>query len=886
MSGNWHNKSVGEILKKVESSKEGLSVEDAEKRLEKFGKNEIEKGEETSVLEVFLNQFKDFLIIILIAAAIISFFIHPIDAVLIVTIVIANGIFGFAQDWKAEKSIQALKEIASPQAIVNRNGEKMVIDSKEVVPGDVIVMTQGSSIPADARLMEQQHLEVDESALTGESVAVDKKTETLDEDTSLADRKNMVYKGAHVVNGRGKAVVVETGMKTEIGKIASQLQEVEEEDTVFQKEINTLGKRLGIIILVICAILIPILIWQGLGPINSSLTAIALAVGAVPEGLPAVVTLTFALGTKKMVSQNALVRRLPVIESLGSVDTICTDKTGTLTENKMVVQNIYIDSRDIKVTGGFSDEGKFKEGDEEINPEELEPILNAGTLCSNSEIQEDGDILGDPTEIALIQTARKAGIYRKDLHSEKPRLDEIPFSSKRKRMTTIHRVDGDRVAYIKGAPEVVLERCDRYWDSGEIKKLDEEKKKDFLEKNKDYAQEALRVLGFAFKKLEDEKSDEDIESNLVFIGLQGMKDPPREGVKEAIEDCRAAGIRTVMVTGDNAVTAKAIGEELGFSGGVVTGEELKKMTEEQLAERIEDIEIFARTSPSDKVKILNALKENGHIVAMTGDGVNDGPALKRADVGTSMGERGTDVAKQASDMILLDDNYRTIRNAIAEGRGVFDNIRKFVNLLISSNAGEVMMVFIAAILFSAEKPPLTPVMLLWVNLLTDGLPALALGVDPKAKDIMKRSPKKKDENIIDEKIGFSILWIGFTVMLVMILFYGHYLGQTTEKAMTMALTVFVFMKFSAIIPIRSRYGTPIISNKWLGLAVLSSVVAHLGLLYSPLNEPFGVVPLEISEWTLILVSAAGFFVFSWFMIKKEESMLDSMKKVKNRILPK
>ncbi len=885
MGEKWHTKPFKEILQELGSSKKGLNEDEAEQRLKEFGKNEIERGEEASVLKIFTDQFKDFLILILIVAAAISFLIgHRIDGALIVSIVIANGVFGFAQDWKAEKSIQALRDMASPAALVLRDGEKTEIDSKEIVPGDIIILAQGSSIPADARLIEEQHLEVDESPLTGESVAVDKNTGVLDGDVPLAERKNMVYKETNVVKGRGKAVVVETGMDTEIGKIATQLEMVEEEETVFQREINALGKKLGIIILVVCAVLIPVLIWQGLSLMTSFLTGVALAVGAVPEGLPAVVTLTLALGTKKMVGKNALVRRLPVIETLGSVDVICTDKTGTLTENKMVVQNIYAGGRDVEVSGGFSDEGKFEEDGHEVNFDELELILKAGALCNDSEIQEDGDVLGDPTEIALIQVARKAGMTRENLQKEYPRIDEIPFSSKRKRMTTIHEDSGRRIAYVKGATEVILDKCDRYVDDGKIKNLSEEKKNEFLKKNDEYARNALRVLGFAFRKLENEtKKDDAIESNLIFIGLQGMMDPPREEVKEAIETCRKAGIRTVMVTGDNAVTAKAIGEKLGFEGGVVTGSEMGNMSEEELADRIEEIEIFARTSPSDKVKILNALRDNGHIVAMTGDGVNDAPSLKSADVGASMGMRGTDVAKQASDIILLDDNYRTIKEAIAEGRGVFDNIRKFVNLLISSNAGEVMMVFVAAILFSPGRPPLTPAMLLWVNLLTDGLPALALGVDSKSADIMKRPPKKKGESIIDEKIGFSIFWMGVTVMIVMVLLYGQYVGQSTEKAMTMALTSFVFMKFGAIIPIRSRYGTPAISNKWLGLAVLSSILAHLALLYSPLNRLFAVVPIGLDSWLLIMMITAGFFAFSWLMIKNEDKSLRWMKKIRNRI---
>ncbi|MFP4609336.1 MAG: cation-translocating P-type ATPase, partial [Candidatus Aenigmatarchaeota archaeon] len=557
MKENWYSQPLDEIYKTLKSGESGLEQKEAERRLEEYGKNELEEGEVISPLEIFLEQFKDLLIWILIAAAFISLLIgHAIDAYLILTIVIANGVFGFLQDWKAERSIQALKEMATPEAVVKIDGKKRKIDSSRLVLGDVISISQGDAVPADARLIVQQNLQVDESALTGESEAVKKKDRTLHEQIDLAERKNMVYKQTNVVKGRGEAIVVGTGMDTEIGKIAAELQKVEEEETVFQKEVNQLGKKLGMMILVICALLVPVLLFRGTTMLDSFITAIALAVAAVPEGLPAVVTLTLALGTRKMLKKKALVRRLPVIESLGSVDVICTDKTGTLTENRMVVKKTFFDGQEVKVSGGHTDEGSFSSDGKDIDPEKLKPILQAGALCNDSEIT-DVDTIGDPTEIALVQSARKAGLEKADLEKEFKRIDEIPFSSERKMMTTIHDGPGnDDRAFVKGAPEVILNKCDRYYEDGEIRELTSEKKEEVLDTNNRFANDALRVLAMAYKDItltgadEEEKKDEiealeedEVEKELIFLGLQGMIDPPREGVKEAIETCRRAGIR-------------------------------------------------------------------------------------------------------------------------------------------------------------------------------------------------------------------------------------------------------------------------------------------------------------------------------------------------------
>lgn len=869
MSFDWYSLSLDKVFKNLESSEDGLTQEEAERRQKKYGKNKIEEGEKISPIRIFLEQFQDFLIWILIIAAIISFAVgHQIDSYLILAIVFANGIFGFLQDWKAEQSIEALRDLASPEAIVLRDGKKKKVDSSKIVPGDIVFLSQGGAVPADGRIIEQQNMEVDESALTGESVAVNKKDHALEGKVDLAERENMVYKDTNVVKGKGTAVVVETGMGTEIGKIATELQQVEEDETVFQREVNNLGKRIGIIILLICAALVPILYFRGEPILTSFITAIALAVAAVPEGLPAVVTLTLALGTRKMLNKKALVRRLPVIESLGSVDVICTDKTGTLTESRMVVKKIFFDGKEIDVSGGFSTEGKFSTDGEPVDPQDLKEILQTGALCNDSEVQDD-EIIGDPTEAALIQSAQKAGFEREELEKTYRRIDEIPFSSDRKMMTTIHDGPGENDrAFVKGAPEVILEKCNRYYDNGELKELTQEKRKEFIKKNEEFANNALRVLAMAYRQVElgeveDEDKKEiiesdkgDLEQDLIFLGLQGMIDPPREEVKEAIETCRDAGIRTVMITGDNAMTARAIGRELGFKGKVMTGGELDDLSKEELNKIVEEVDIFARVSPSHKVNILRALKSQNHIVAMTGDGVNDAPALKESDVGTAMGERGTDVSQQASDMVLLDDNFKTIKDAIEEGRGIFDNLRKFVNLLLSGNLGEVLIVLIASLI--GLGLPLTAVMLLWVNLLTDGLPALAMGVDPSSDDIMKRKPRGKNEDIIDKTLGFSIAWIGIWVTVICLSLFRLGLEDSMAKARTLAFTSLVVLELIEVVPIRSRYGTPLFSNKWLGMAIFTSIVMQLAILYTPLSRYFKVVSLSLNSWLMVLGGAAIF----------------------------
>lgn len=866
---NWSNLTPDNVFDKLSSSPDGLSEEEAKSRLKEHGRNELEEGEEVSPLKLLLEQFSDFLILILLVAATLSLVLgHQVDFYLIISIVIGNGIFGFIQDWKAEKSIRALKEMASPDATVYRNGQAKEVSREEVVPGDVIALEQGSAVPADARLIEEESVKVDESTLTGESEPVKKNLDSVEAGSDLAEKTDLVFKQTNVVRGRGKAVVVSTGMDTEIGKVAQKLQEVEQELTPFQKEVNKLGKRLGIVLLAISALIIPIsVLIHGIGWLDAFLTAVALAVAAIPEGLPAVVTLALAMGTRKMVDRNVLTRRLTAVESLGSVDTICTDKTGTLTENEMTVRQIYAGGRQLELS-----ELEIESDHEEASEEEL--LLRAGVLCNDAEIREDGS-RGDPTEVALIKSAKESGLDTDNLESEHERAREVPFSSGRKRMTTVHKKDGRLTAYSKGAPKVMLERSDSYRENGGVKPLTEEKREELRNRIDGMAENALRVLAFATKNLEDgdpeEGSEEELESGLTFLGLQGMLDPPRKEVKDAISACRLAGIRTVMVTGDNALTAKAIGRKLGFTGEVVTGSELDELSEDQLRERIPQADIYARVSPSHKLKILNLIKEReGEVVAMTGDGVNDAPSLKRSDVGVAMGIRGTDVAKQASDIVLLDDNFASIKEAISEGRAIFDNIRKFVSLLLSGNLAEVLSVFIASLI--GLGLPLTAPMLLWVNLLTDGLPAVALGADGKSEGIMDRQPREKGEGVINKHMIYVIFGIGLSLTTLILFSFNHFLPDMA-LARTVAFTELVLIELIEIWPIRKIFGQPIKRNNWLRLAVVSSILLQFVVIYSPLNSFFGLVPLGFYAWMVVIAAVIIFGLFIWLYVKFGEEVL-------------
>ncbi|MDZ7701665.1 MAG: cation-transporting P-type ATPase [Halobacteriales archaeon] len=882
-TADWHALELEAVYDRLDTGPTGLTDEEAARRLERYGPNELEREEGASVLALFVSQFQDVLIYLLILAAALSLVVgllpgfdpHYTDAALIALILLANGVFGFVQDYQAERSIEALRAMAAPKATVLRDGERRTVDATAVVPGDVLVVEQGDAIPADARVIEGHSLQADESALTGESASVSKAAGPVDAAAPLAERENLLHMHTTAVKGRGRAVVTATGMATEVGGIATQLAVTEDEPTPFQVEVDQLGRQIGLGVVGLIVLIAAVqLLFTAASPISVLLVGVTLAVAAVPEGLPAVVTLTLALGSRRMAARKALVRRLPVVESLGSVDVIVTDKTGTLTENRMTVRRIAVGEATYEVSGaGTERDGAFTRDGEEIDPAALEPVLRCGAVCNNAELgagDDDRGFHGDPTEVAVLAAAAKAGV-----DADHDRLRELPFSSERARMTVV--ADGDPpTAYMKGAPEEVLDRCDRVLIDGEAVDLTDARRAAILERNEAFAADALRVLGFASKPVDDPDADEaSLETGLTFLGLQGMLDPPRPEVAGAIADCRRAGVRVVMVTGDNAGTAKAIGEEVGFDpAGALTGADVEGMDEDALAEAVESVDIFARAAPEHKVRVLDALQANGHDVAMTGDGVNDAPALRSADVGIAMGIRGTDVAQGAADMVLQDDNFATIRDAIAEGRGIFDNIRKFVNYLLSANAGEVLVVFLGVLLGSLLFPEqfasrsealiLTPVMLLWINLVTDGLPALALGVDPKAEGILDRPPRGADEPVIDRRLLASILAIGLlmTATGLGLFFYGLSVTGSLVAAQTLLFTFLVVVEIVRIQVIRRRYALSWRSNRWLLAAIGVTVVLQLLVLYTPANRFFGVRPLALAEWTWIAVAFVAFLALN------------------------
>jgi Ca2+-transporting ATPase len=879
----WHSDSLEDIFSELDTDREGLTEEEAERRLEKEGENRIEREDSASPLQILLSQFQDNLIYLLIFAAIVSGIVGILDPehgftepIIIFLILFFNGVFGFVQDYKAEKSIEALKKMSTPNATVIRDGKKTEIDSTEVVPGDIIHLEQGDAVPADARLIEEDSLSTDEAALTGESTNVTKRATIIDEDESVAERENMVFMNTHIVKGRGKAVVVETGMKTQVGSIAEELEDAEKGQTPFQQEVDEMGRKMGYLISAFIGVLALIMFFvTGSGPITIFLMAVSLLVAAIPESLPAIVTLSLALGSRRMLEKNALVRRLPVVEALGSVNAIVTDKTGTLTEGVMTVQKLYYQGEEFEVTGGgTSVEGKFQKEGYATDPEYLKPLLECGFYCNNSEKaseKEDKDFFGEPTEVALKVSGLKAG-----LEEDKERKKSIPFSSDRKRMTVIME---DNTAYMKGAPETVLDRCSHILIDGERKELTEQNKQELIDKNTEFASQALRVLGFARKTVEDPEADSEVvENEMTFLGLQGMIDPAREEVKDAVEDCRKAGISLVMATGDNIETAKAIGKELGFKAeNAVTGNEVEEMTDYELEEQIEKTEIFARVSPNHKVRILEALQNKGMDVAMTGDGVNDAPALKNSDVGVAMGQRGTDVAKKSSDMILQDDNFATIRDAIAEGRAIYDNIRKVVNYLMSTNSAEVMLVFLGTLIGGLFYPEafagsnsvvLTAIMILWVNFATDVPPSLAMSMDKKMDGIMERSPRGPDDNILDKRILTSIAVTGPLAAAVMLPGFFYFLeGTDLILPQTVLFTSLALFEIVMIQMIRRGYNLKFWDNKYLILGVSLAFIAQLLVLYTPLAAAFKVVPLTAFEFGVSALTVAVFTVLETVFYK-------------------
>ncbi len=864
----WHTLGPEEALQALESGPQGLSPEEARSRLLKFGPNLLREEKRASPFMLFLEQFKNFLIIILLVAVVISAFLGETwDAVLIFVIVLFAAGLGFVQEYRAERALEALKRMAAPTASVLRQGEEKEIPASELVPGDIVVLRTGDRVAADLRLVEVVNLLTDEASLTGESLPVEKGVGSLAEaDLPVADRKNMAYMGTAAVYGRGMGAVVATGMSTEFGRIAGMLQQVEESPTPLQVNLDRMGRVIGIGALALAALIFGLALLQREGGfLEMFIWAVSLAVAAVPEALPAVVTISLALGVQRLVKRHALIRRLPAVETLGSVSVICSDKTGTLTQDQMTVRKIHTDGQMIEVTGaGYEPRGEFfSQGP---LPESLHRLLLAGVLCNDSRLcNVDGSwqVRGDPTEGALVVAAAKAGIGE-EVWCQYPRVGEVPFSSERKRMTTIHLTGQGKRAFSKGAPEVILESCSQILKGGEAAPLGPQARQEVLARAHEMAADALRVLGLAYRDLPEESSE--AEKDMVFLGLVGMIDPPRPEVKEAIGKCLDAGIRPVMITGDHAITARAIAQELGILKGglVLTGPELERLGEAEFEGMAERVEVYARVSPAHKLRVVDALTKKGHVVAMTGDGVNDAPALKKADIGVAMGITGTDVSKEASDMVLTDDNFASIVAAVEEGRGIFGNIKKYLMFLLSCNLGEIILMLLAV---SMGLPlPLIAVQLLYVNLATDGLPALALAVDPPDPHIMRRPPRPPKQGIFTGPVlrflGGVGAWTGLVTLGVFV--WALQTGRPLVEAQGLAFLTLIFVEYFNAFNCRSEtlslFRISIFSNRWLWWAILSNIAITIPVIYLPaLQGPFRIFPLRLGDWGCVLLASSSVF---------------------------
>ena len=851
-----YSKKADDVLKELNVAAGGLSSSEAKRRLEQYGLNEIREEKKISPLKIFISQFKSVVIWILIAAVIISAILGEyVDAVVIAVILALIAVLGFIQEYKAEKAIDALKKLASLKATVKREGKKIDIDAKEIVPGDILILEIGDKVPADARVIASFNLEIQEAALTGESTPVKKITDALPEKIALADRKNMVYSGTIVTSGRGEAVVTGTGMQTEIGRIATLIQEVETEETPLQKKLNQLGKWLGAITIVIAAIVFITGVIKGGKVLEFLIVAVSLAVAAVPEGLPAVVTISLAIGTTRMLKRHALIRKLPSVETLGSTTVICTDKTGTLTVNQMTVKKLFVNGKIVEVTGsGYESKGDFIFNGKKAESEEIDLLLVIGALNNDAEIKEN-KVIGDPTEGALIVSAAKAGLLQDDLIEKYSRVGETGFTSERKMMTTIHKIGKKEIAYSKGAPDVLIAKCSHFLINGKVKKLAKEDKDKILQMNREFAQQALRVLAFAYNPAPSKAPEKD----MVFVGLQAMMDPPREEVKLAIEKCKTAGIKIVMITGDHEITAKAVAKEIGLEGKSITGQQLDEI--KNLEDAVEDIAIYARVNPEHKIRIVDALKKKGHVVAMTGDGVNDAPALKKADIGIAMGITGTDVSKEASAMILTDDNFASIVNAVEEGRGTYDNIRKYFAFLISGNIAEVLIIFLG-IIFGLPLP-MTATQILLINLVTDGLPALALSADPFEPNAMTKKPRKSNEPIWTRLNAFIITYpliLTIASLSIFSWFYfrrGDLLAAQTAVFLTLGMSE-LYQSFTCRSTIYPVFKVGPFKNKYLLLAVGTSIAVILASIFIPsVGKYLDMAPLTIWQFLAVTLIASA-----------------------------
>ena len=908
LSKSWHTLSVDETTQTLDIAiDQGLSQNEASKRLEEIGSNElIEKGAK-SPWKILFDQFKETMVVVLIIAAVISALLSDWkDAIAILIIVILNAILGFVQEYRAEQAMQALKKMAAPIVRVRRDGHVLEIEARLLVPGDIILLEAGNAVPADARLVESASLRVTEASLTGESLAIDKTTSAIFGDQlPLGDRHNLVFMGTAVSYGRGVAVVVETGMRTELGRIAEMIQSVEGEQTPLQKRMAQLGRTLAFAAVGIVGVVFALGLLRGENITEMFITSIAMAVAAIPEGLPAVVTISLALGAQRMLRRQALIRKLPAVETLGSVTTICSDKTGTLTENRMTVTVLDV----LGETQQFN--AMLEKGlpvlDAEFRPGERSAVRSLGLLVKAAALVNDAVIeaepatggyhmIGDPTEGALLVTAAKLGLWKPDLDQRWPRVGEAPFTSERKRMTTVHEVNiplddpseapwryAPYVAFCKGAVDELLSITENVWSGDQAVSLDAEMRERILAANNDLAQNGQRVLGMAFRPLDElpaKMDEETLETGMTFIGLAGMIDPPRPEVKEAVETSRTAGIRPVMITGDHPLTALRIAKDLGITtedGKILTGQQLAQMSTAELENVVEDVAVFARVSPEHKLKIVAALQKRGHVVAMTGDGVNDAPALRRSDIGIAMGITGTDVSKEAADMVLLDDNFATIVRAVAEGRTIYDNIRKFIKYTMTSNAGEIIVMLVAP--FFGMPLPLTALQILWINLVTDGLPGLALGVEPPERNTMKRPPYAPGESVFARGMGLHILWVGPLMGLVSlgIGLWGFSTGNPYWQ--TMVFTTLTLSQMGNALAIRSSrdslFRIGLRSNKPMLGAVLLTFVLQLLITYTSLGQNlFGIQALPLPYLLVSLLLSTVIFwaveIEKWFKRRGEK----------------
>ncbi|MDD5431859.1 MAG: calcium-transporting P-type ATPase, PMR1-type [Candidatus Omnitrophica bacterium] len=863
------------VLALKSNIKSGLSEEDAKNRLEEFGANQLLEKKGVGPFEIFLEQFKDFIVWILIGAALVSGFLQEwVDALAIIAIVIINAILGFVQEFRAEKSLAALKKLSSPNSKVIRDNEHRIVPSFLLVPGDLIELEAGDSVPADCRLVwVSSNFSAQEASLTGESSPVIKTIHALEEkEIPLADRANMVYMGTSVASGKAKALVVYTGMKTELGKIAGMVQGVERQTTPLQRKLEEFGKWIVYLCFVLVGMVFLLEWLRGGKIIDVFLTSVSLAVAAIPEGLPAVVTIALALGVHRMVKRNALIRKLPSVETLGCATVICSDKTGTLTKNEMTVQKLYTAGKLFAVTGiGYEPKGEILLDKKQINSAEnvsLNNLLRSGVLCNGAQlVEKEGvfKIVGDPTEGALLTAAGKTGIMKEKLEEEFVFVDEIPFDSERKKMTVVRKYNGKIVAFTKGAPDMLLNDCVNIEENGTVRKLTSQDRQAIQKINDELAGQAMRVLAIASRDLDNsyEKYEAaQIEQDLTFLGLVAMIDPPREEVKAAIRECKSAGIKTVMITGDHKNTAVAIARELGFfteESLALSGEELDKLSDDDLFKEVKKISVYARVSPEHKLRVVRAWRKHGEIVAMTGDGVNDAPAVKEADIGVAMGITGTDVTKEVSDMVITDDNFASIVSAVEEGRGIYDNIKKFIHYLLSCNAGEILVMFISSLL--GFPVPLLPIHILWVNLVTDGLPALALGVDPVDPNIMSRPPRKTTEGVITKQRGFLMLVQGFFIAFCSLLAFVLVLFIEKEgivRARTAAFIVLscsqLFHSFNCRSVTESLFKLGVGTNMKLVVATLVSFCLQMAVVYIPfLQKVFKTEALGIFDWALVIV---------------------------------